>query len=224
MGYQVTRSPGYKNNVKNKLSSIYRKLYKKFGAQEWWPADTSFEVMVGAILTQNTNWQNVEKAITNLKKEKLLSPLKLNGITLKRLAKLIRPSGYYNIKAARLKSFLDFFIYEYQADITRMRSENTSNLRKKLLAVKGVGYETADSILLYALEKPVFVVDSYTKRIFSRHGFFKEESDYNIVQKFFMDNLDNKVSLFNEFHALIVKTAKEFCRKQKPLCHLCPLK
>jgi endonuclease-3 related protein len=205
-----------------RLLEIYRKLYKVFGPQHWWPGRTPFEVMVGAILTQNTNWQNVEIAIANLRKNKVLDPRKLYRLPDEKLAELIRSAGYYNIKARRLKNFLEFYLQKYGADVRRMRAIDTHTLRNQLLAVNGVGQETADSILLYALNKPVFVVDAYTKRIYSRHGFIGEDADYQAVQKLFMQELDNDVKLFNEYHALLVKLGKDFCRKSKPKCETCP--
>ena len=206
------------------LETIHRKLYRFFGPQHWWPADTPFEVMVGAILTQNTNWSNVERAISHLKRERVLSPHKLRALKLNKLIRLIRPSGYYNIKAKRLRSFLDFFFQQYQGDIRRMAAEDLVTLRKELLKVKGIGPETADSIFLYALNKPVFVVDAYTKRIFSRHNFIPADTEYNQVQMFFMQNLKKSVRLFNEYHALLVKLGKEFCLKNNPICNRCPLR
>ena len=206
------------------LSKIYQRLYAYFGPQHWWPADTPFEVMLGAILTQNTNWSNVEKAIYNLKANNLLDPFRLNKIPHKKLASLIRSAGYYNIKAKRLKEFLSFFINLYKCDIGKMKRQDTGMLREQLLAIKGVGHETADSILLYALNKPIFVVDAYTKRIFARHRLLEENANYAQVQNFFMQNLKNEVKLFNEFHALLVKLGKEFCLKSKPKCNICPLK
>ena len=206
-----------------KLNSIYRRLYSHFGPQNWWPAESPFEVMVGAILTQNTSWSNVEKAIGNLKKQKVLTAQKLYSLTHGKLASLIRPAGYYNIKSKRLKEFLKFFISNYKADTRKMSRRALSVLRRQLLAVKGVGPETADSILLYALNKPVFVIDSYTKRIFSRHKLLKEGSTYDEAQRIFMASLKKDVKLFNEYHALIVETAKAYCKKNKPACSSCPL-
>jgi endonuclease-3 related protein len=205
------------------LQIIYRRLYKTFGPQHWWPAKQPFEVMVGAILTQNTAWGNVEKAIANLKRAKCISARKLKGIPPSRLAALIRPSGYYNIKAKRLKSFLDFFSARYQCNLARMRREPLARLRQGLLATKGIGPETADSILLYALGKPIFVVDAYTRRILSRHGILDGKADYETVQNIFMQKLKPSVKLFNEYHALLVRLGKDYCKK-KPLCNLCPLK
>ena len=206
------------------LNLIYQKLYSFFGSQHWWPADTPFEVMVGAILTQNTSWFNVEKAINNLKKNKLLQPHILYKLSHKHLASLIRPTGYYNIKTKRLKSFLEFFIRYYAGNVKKTSRIATSSLRQQLLSVKGIGPETADSILLYALAKPAFVVDAYTKRILTRHRLIKEGAGYDEVQSFFLKELKTSVKLFNEYHALLVKLGKEFCLKNKPKCDVCPLK
>ncbi|MDD4980508.1 MAG: endonuclease III domain-containing protein [Candidatus Omnitrophica bacterium] len=209
--------------MKPKLNLIYKKLYSYFGPQHWWPGDSPFEVMVGAILTQNTSWLNVEKAINNLKKHKVLTADKLYKLSSKRLALLIRPAGYYNIKAERLKIFLRFFLKYYQG-LEGMLNSDTLALRNQLLGVKGIGPETADSILLYALNKPVFVVDAYTRRILSRHRFIPEGADYHQTQNLFMQNLKKSVKLFNEYHALLVKLGKEFCLKNKPRCEICPLR
>lgn len=207
-----------------RLNSLYQKLYIYFGPQHWWPADSPFEVMAGAILTQNTNWQNVEKAIGNLKKCKLLTASKLDKLSHKKLASLIKPAGYYNVKAKRLKKFLDFFFRVYKGSLKKMSSVDTGVLRRQLLSINGIGQETADSILLYALGRPVFVVDAYTKRIFSRHRFIRGDADYGQIQNLFTGNLKKKVKLFNEYHALLVKLGKEFCLKKKPKCEICPLK
>ena len=221
------RSPQPSSEVeglKYKLYLIYRKLFSFFGTQHWWPGDSAFEVMVGAILTQNTNWLNVEKAIKNLKQNKVLKPQKLYDLSKKKLAKLIKPAGYYNIKADRLKSFLDFFLKSYNGNLKKISQENTQVLRKRLLSVKGIGPETADSILLYALDKPVFVIDAYTKRILSRHHLIEREATYDETQNLFMRELKGDVQLFNEYHALLVRVGKEFCLKNKPRCEICPLK
>jgi len=210
--------------MRQRLNSIYRKLYSCFGPQYWWPAETPFEVMVGAIFTQNTSWLNVEKALDNLKKKRLLKPDRLYRISHKRLAALIKPAGYYNVKAKRLKSFLGFFMKHYQGNYRKMSLGHTQALRQELLSVNGIGPETADSILLYALGKPIFVVDAYTKRIFTRHNFIPEGVDYQETQNLFMRNLKKRVKLFNEYHALLVKLGKEFCLKNKPRCQVCPLK
>jgi endonuclease-3 related protein len=209
--------------MKRKLEKIFKRLYSVFGQQYWWPADSAFEVIIGAILTQNTNWSNVQKAILALKKRKLLTAPKLYQLSPKQLADLIRSAGYYNIKAARIKNFLEFFFQRYAGKIKLMAAGNWQALRVELLTVKGVGPETADSILLYALNKPVFVVDAYTKRIFSRHGLIEPEADYSQLQGIFMRHLKNNVKLFNQYHALLVKLGKDYCRKQNPKCEICPL-
>ncbi len=208
----------------SRIYNFYRKLYSYFGPQYWWPAKTPFEVMVGAVLTQNTSWQNVEKAIANLKKNKLLEPHKLHSLPKRRLAALIKSAGYYNIKAGRLKNFLGFLIKHYGGKLNAMSLKDTLSLRQELLFVNGIGPETADSILLYALNKPVFVIDAYTKRILSRHGFIREDATYEEVQNLFMQNLKNDVKLFNEYDALLVRLGKEFCLKNKPKCQSCPAK
>ncbi len=210
--------------MRNKLDAIYKKLYACFGPQYWWPGESPFEVMVGAILTQNTNWSNVEKAINNLKRHNVLSLKKLHKLPPKKLASLITSAGYYNVKAKRLKEFIKFLFKFYQANLKKMSLNDTENLRRELLAVKGIGPETADSILLYALNKPVFVIDAYTKRILLRHRLIKESAAYEEAQNLFMKNLKKEVKLFNEYHALLVKLGKEFCLKNKPRCNLCPLR
>ena len=202
---------------------MFTELLKHFGPQHWWPGETEFEVIVGAVLTQNTSWKNVEKAILNLKEKGLLSPHHLNALSVSDLAQLIRPAGYYNIKAKRLKNLIDLLEERYDLDLFELFEAETDSLRQNLLSVNGIGFETADTILLYAAHRPVFVVDAYTHRILCRHGMTDEQTDYHELQALFMNHLPDDTSLFNEFHALIVKTGKEYCRK-KPLCHLCPLK
>ena len=205
------------------LLKIYNSLYNYFGPLNWWPGDTPFEIMVGAILTQNTAWRNVEKAINNLKKENLLEAQKLYYINPKKLAQLIKPSGYYNIKAKRLKNFVNIFVNDFEGSAEKMFSGDSKELRKKLLKVNGIGPETADSILLYAGEKPFFVVDAYTKRIFSRHKLISKDSTYYQIQEFFIKNLDQDVKLFNEFHAQIVMLGKNTCTSKNPDCAECPI-
>jgi len=197
-------------------------LYKYFGAQYWWPGNSSFEIIIGAILTQNTNWNNVEKAINNLKKENKLNVSSLNRISTQRLAKLIRPVGYYNIKTKRLKNFISFLYSRYNGELNKLFCKRITVLRKELLEIKGIGQETADSILLYAFNKPVFVIDAYTRRILERHNFVKNNTTYDEMQKLFMINLPRKSKLYNEYHALLVKLGKDYCRK-KPNCNKCPL-
>jgi len=204
------------------LTRIYELLYDAFGPQNWWPGETSFEVIAGAILTQNTNWTNVEKAIANLKSAERLSPQGLRHIELARLAELIRPAGYYNLKSRRLKNFVDWLFDNYVGEVGNLRSVDTDRLRTELLTVKGVGRETADSILLYALDRPVFVVDAYTARITVRHGLIEPDAGYEQLRELFESNLPQDIQLFNEYHALLVRAGKEFC-KTKARCSGCPL-
>jgi len=206
-----------------KLQAYYDALYGYFGPQQWWPGDTAFEVMMGAVLTQNTNWTNVELAIDHLKKAGLLSPEAMKRVRVSQLARLIKPSGYFNIKAGRLKNVVSFLFEQYSGSIPSMIRMNGSLLRQQLLAINGVGPETADSILLYALNKPVFVVDAYTKRWLYRHGLISRHAGYHEVQQMFMSSLDHDVPFFNEYHALIVRLGKTFCRPH-PRCEGCPLK
>ncbi len=205
-----------------KLTEIYELMHKRYGPQHWWPGDTTFEIIVGAILTQNTNWANVEKAIANLAAANCLCPEKLYEMPASDLAAIIRPAGYYNIKAKRLKNFVRFLFAEYGGSLNAMAKEQWQDLRDKLLNINGIGPETADSILLYAFHKPVFVIDAYTKRILWRHKLIGPRSDYSQVQRLFMKNIKADRRVFNEYHALIVRCAKEFCRS-KPLCTQCPL-
>jgi len=211
------------------LKEIYNLLLKRFGPQHWWPGDTPFEVIIGAILTQNTNWTNVVKAIANLKKAKLLSPERLHAIDTARLAELIRPAGYYNIKAARLKNFLNWFFERYSRKLKNLDVVPTDRLREELLSIKGIGPETADSILLYALDRPVFVVDAYTARITARHylidsstGCLTAGAGYDEIKELFESHLPSDIKIFNEYHALLVRLGKEFCRPT-PKCETCPL-
>ena len=204
------------------LEEIYKRLYARLGPQHWWPGKTRFEVMVGAILTQNTNWENVEKAIVNLRRKKLLNPKRMRDIRTVKLAALIRPAGYFNVKAKRLKNFVNFLFKEYDGDLDKMAKDYWVNLRIKLLSVNGIGPETADSILLYALQKPVFVVDAYTKRMLARHNLMNRHADYQTVQGMFMDNLSQDTKMYNEYHALLVRLGKDLC-KSRPLCEICPL-
>ncbi len=206
----------------NELPKVYRTLRQAFGHQHWWPGETPFEVIVGAILTQNTAWTNVEKAIMNLKKNEMLTPEAFRKISEPALARLIRSAGYFNIKASRLKHFIRFLYSEYEGDLDSLCVEKGDPLRQKLLAVKGIGPETADSILLYAAQKPFFVIDAYTKRIFARHRLFPYERSYESWRHLLQDALPHKVSLYNDFHAQIVAVGKRFCRT-KPDCGNCPL-
>jgi endonuclease III related protein len=207
------------------LRSYYRRLRAHFGHQHWWPGDTPFEVCVGAILTQNTAWSNVEKAIANLKRARALSPRALHTMSEREIAALIRPSGYFNIKARRLKTFIEFLFAEYGGSVARMRREDLATLRPKLLSVKGIGPETADSILLYALGKPIFVVDAYTRRVLIRHRLVKPSATYDEIQALFHSSFRLHLSsLFNDFHAQFVAVGKTYCKSRVALCDQCPLK
>jgi endonuclease III related protein len=212
--------------MNDRLMQIYGLLLERYGHRHWWPAETPFEVCVGAILTQNTNWGNVEKAIANLKGERLLSARGLRDLPLERLAEVIRPAGYFNVKSVRLKGFISWLYENYGGSVEGMAGAEWPVLRVELLTVKGIGPETADSILLYACAKPSFVVDAYTKRLLGSLGIISGREGYEEVRALFMENLPPDVALFNEYHALIVQHAKEHCRK-RPLCagcalHFCP--
>lgn len=210
--------------IRKKLAAIYRALFKAYGPQHWWPGETRLEIIIGALLTQNTSWTNVERAIENLKKRGVLNYSGLKTLPLAELASLIRPSGYFNIKARRVKNLLDFIDRHYHGSLRKMLSADPLDLRPKLLAVNGIGPETADSILLYAAAVPLFVVDSYTRRVLTRHGMIPGDADYQAVQDLFMNNLEPDAELFNEYHALLVKVGKEHCRKSDGVCSKCPLR
>lgn len=197
-------------------------MFRRYGLQHWWPGETPFEVMVGAILTQNTNWANVEKAIAALKLADLMEPRKLLAVEPVTLARLIRPAGYYNVKTKRLRAFLWWLVDACDGKIERLRKRPLDSLREELLGIKGIGRETADSILLYALGLPTFVVDAYTYRILRRHGLIVPEADYDEIKTLFEENLERDAALFNEYHALIVACGKSHC-KPKAVCPACPL-
>ena len=205
------------------LFSLFWKLYDFFGPQYLWPGESPFEIAVGAILTQNTAWKNVEKAISNLKAFNSLSPSAIWNMPETELAALIRPAGYYNIKAGRLRNFVALLQEQFQGSMTRMAECDDRVVRECLLGVRGIGPETADSILLYALGKPSFVIDAYTFRILERHDIIDESWDYHMLRDFFMENLPGDVCLFNEFHALFVAAGKTFCKPRRPACDNCPL-
>ena len=204
------------------LTEIYQLLSEAFGPQHWWPGRTRFEVITGAILTQNTNWANVEKAIANLKSADCLTPEKLHLLDQVQLAELIRPAGYYNIKARRLKNFINWLFDNYDGVLANLESIDTNRLRAELLEIKGVGRETADSILLYAFDRPIFVVDAYTARIICRHELIGPDADYEQLREMFESSLPTDTQFYNEYHALLVKLGKEFC-KTKAKCSGCPL-
>jgi len=201
---------------------MYQALLAFFGPQHWWPGETPFEVAVGAILTQNTSWSNVAKAIANLKAAGVLDPIRLHEMELEPLEALIRPAGYFRVKAKRLKNFLRWLCERHGGDLKNLESVRTAQLREELLGISGIGPETADSILLYALNRPVFVVDTYTARVMVRHGLIGPDLDYQQLQDLFMANLEPDVAFFNEFHALLVMTGKDYC-KPRPKCPGCPL-
>lgn len=206
-----------------RLETMYRAMLDSLGPSHWWPGETPFEVCVGAVLTQNTAWTNVEKAISALRKAGALSPEAMHSLTQEELAALIRPAGYFNIKAGRLRSFLEFLRAEADWDMEALASQETAVLREKLLSIRGIGPETADSMLLYAFDRPMFVVDAYTARIMSRHGLVPEDTNYDELQSLFMDVLPENVQMYNEFHALIVRVGKDWCKKREPRCGTCPL-
>ena len=209
--------------MKDKLVDMYHRLHDFFGPLDWWPGESSFEIMVGAVLTQNTNWRNVEKAIANLKDAGFLSYDKMSSLPTGLLAEYIRPAGYFNVKAGRLQNLFGMIEEEFGGNPEQLLDVDTESLRQKLLEVKGVGQETADSILLYAANRPVFVVDTYTYRILLRHDLIPEDFGYEDIQQLFMDNLEPDPALFNEFHALLVSVGKDFCKKSAPRCSSCPL-
>ncbi|MEZ0537246.1 endonuclease III domain-containing protein [Caldicellulosiruptoraceae bacterium PP1] len=210
--------------MKKLLLDIYHKLFDFYGPQHWWPAQSKFEMIVGAILTQNTSWSNVEKAIDNLKKYNILSLEKIIDTSEDIIKECIKPAGYYNQKAERLKFFCSYINERYNNDLDEFLNQDLKTLREKLLSIKGIGPETADSIILYASEKPIFVIDAYTKRLFYRLGIIDSpDIEYHTLQKIFMDNLDKDSNLFNEYHALIVIHCKNACTKKQPKCFECVL-
>lgn len=202
---------------------IYDELFSAFGPRHWWPGETRWEIILGAILTQNTAWVNVEKAIGNLKRARALSVAATRRLTDAALARHIRPSGYFNQKVKKVRAFLRFLDDRYGGSLTKMARTPTAQLRVELLGVWGLGPETADSILLYALGRPVFVVDAYTRRIFPRYGLFPAAWDYHAVQRFFVRHLPVETARYNEYHALIVQLGKDYCRP-RPRCALCLLR
>ncbi|MEM7317139.1 MAG: endonuclease III domain-containing protein [Planctomycetota bacterium] len=204
------------------LYDAYDRLLKAFGHQHWWPGDSAFEIAVGAILTQNTNWKNVEKALENLRESDALSVSAIDNLAQEELEELIRPAGYFRLKTKRLKNFVSLIMNEFDGDFDLFLGLDKESLREKLLGVNGIGPETADSIVLYAAEKPIFVIDAYTSRVLKRHGWIDYDADYFAMQEYFHSSLETNVELFNEYHALIVQVGKQFCGK-KPKCDECPL-
>jgi endonuclease-3 related protein len=211
------------NELRKRLEGVYERLFTRYGPQFWWPGEEPFEVMVGAVLTQSVAWKNVETAIAALKEIGALSPAALREMSLEQIAALIRPTVYYNVKARKLKALVGWFGESCRDSLAVMREKETFQLRNELLNVWGIGEETADSIVLYAAEKPVFVIDAYTRRILGRIGLKPDRDTYADYQAMFMKNLPADVPLFNEYHALFVRLGKEVCRP-KPLCGDCCLK
>lgn len=211
------------------MIKIFHALLNAFGKRHWWPGESALEIIVGAVLTQNTSWKNVEKAIHNLKRENLLTIDALYHVDIERLSDVIKPSGFFNIKARRLKNIIKVLYEKFDASIENLEKIETDNVRKVLLSINGIGKETADSILLYALNKPIFVVDAYTKRLIKHHvpplmeGQCFSKDDYDTIQRFFMDHLPMDVYIYNEYHALLVYLGQKYCKKN-PLCETCPIK
>jgi len=210
-------------NFSQKLMDHYRTMLDFFGPQHWWPGDTPLEIMIGAVLTQNTNWKNVERAIDNLKRADMLSVEKLVKIHPSELAELINPAGYFSVKAKRLQNLMRFVWQNYEGDLAQFFAQSANSLREELLSVSGVGPETADDIVLYAAKKPTFVVDTYTYRIMLRHFFIAQDDDYQAIKSMFEDHLPAEVELFNEYHALLVAVGKNYCKPRNPRCDECPL-
>ncbi|MBA7474932.1 Endonuclease III [subsurface metagenome] len=208
--------------IRQRILHIYHQLVARYGPQHWWPAPEPFEIIVGAILTQSAAWRNVEKAITNLKAARALSPEALRRLPLAGVAGLIHPCGYYNAKALKLKFLANWLGEHYGDDLNKLFANNTDTLRQQLLDIHGIGQETADSIILYAANQPIFVIDAYTRRVISRIGLAPSSNSYAAYQNLFMNNLPADTKLFNEYHALLVRLAKDVCRK-RPLCPRCCL-
>jgi endonuclease-3 related protein len=206
-----------------KLQSAYDRMFAAFGPQHWWPGDGPFEVMVGAVLTQNTSWKNVERAIDNLREAGVMDARALYELPIDELAELVRPAGYFRIKAKRLRALVAFVVERYDGSLEAMFQTDLATLREELLAVHGIGPETADSILLYAGNLPTFVVDTYTHRVLARHGWIGYEAGYDEIKDYFESSLPQDVALYNEYHALLVRVGKDYCRKTNPKCESCPL-
>jgi endonuclease-3 related protein len=207
----------------SKMLQAYERLLNTFGPQHWWPGESPFEIMVGAVLVQNTAWRNVERAISNLRAAGAMEPRALYALPPEELAELIRPAGYYQLKARRLRNLLRFVVEEYDGALERMFRTGVGALREQLLAINGIGPETADAILLYAGGLPTFVVDTYTHRVLARHGWIGYEADYHEIKDHFESALPADATLYNEYHALLVRVGKDFCRRTAPKCGACPL-
>ncbi len=208
--------------TETKLIHLYELLFERFGHRNWWPAESPFEVCVGAILTQNTSWKNVEKAINNLKEAECLDAYRLYETPVEELATIIKTAGYFNVKSKRLKNFINHLVEHHEGSLDKMFEASVEDLRTELLSINGVGRETADSMILYAANKPIFVIDVYTRRALERHGMIVEKADYDEIRELFESNLSPDVDLFNDFHAQFVAVGSNFCRR-KPKCSGCPL-
>jgi endonuclease-3 related protein len=216
------RTAHRRQSTRTSLLTVYDRLFEGYGPQHWWPADTPLEMVVGAILTQSAAWANVEKAIRNLKANGDLSVQWLLNLPQDELARLIYPSGYYNVKAGKVKAFMDWLVDRYGGDLNRLFALDTGTMRQELLSVHGVGEETADSIILYGAHQPIFVIDAYTRRIVTRLGLAPSQETYSAFQALFMDSLPHDEAMFNEYHALLVQHGKAVCRK-RPICTDCCL-
>lgn len=205
------------------LTDAYARLLAAFGPQDWWPGDSPFEIIVGAVLVQNTSWKNVERAIANLRDAGLMSPRALYALPFDELAELIRPAGYFQVKAKRLRHLLRFILDEYDGSLDTMFKASLPTLREQLLSIHGIGPETADAILLYAGGLPTFVVDTYTHRVLARHGWIDYDARYDEIKDHFESSLPPDAPLYNEYHALLVRVGKEYCRRTAPKCESCPL-
>ena len=206
-----------------KLSDAYERLLAAFGRQHWWPGDSCFEIMIGAVLVQNTAWRNVERAIANLREADAMEPLALYKLPAAELAELIRPAGYYQVKTRRLRNLLQYVVERHNGSLDAMFSCRLATLREELLAINGIGPETADAILLYAGGLPTFVVDTYTHRVLARHGWIGYEATYDEIKDYFESALPADAALYNEYHALLVRVGKDFCKRAAPNCESCPL-
>lgn len=206
------------------LTEVYEHLLASQGPQHWWPGETPLEISVGAILTQNTSWANVEKAIGRLKEAQVLSVKSLHALPPRDLAELIRPAGYFNIKTKRLKNFIRYLVEQCEGDLAVFLAQSTETVRARLLSISGIGPETADSIALYAGGHPLFVVDAYTKRIFVRHAWVDSDVDYFALQEYCESSMPREVTLYNDFHAQLVMVGKNWCKRREPNCEHCPLK
>jgi endonuclease-3 related protein len=205
------------------LLPAYKRLLAAFGPQQWWPGESPFEIIVGAVLVQNTAWRNVERAIANLRDAGVMAPIAMYALAPAELAELIRPAGYFQVKTRRLRNLLKFVVEEYDGSLEAMFSTSVDILRAQLLSIHGIGPETADAILLYAGGLPTFVVDTYTHRILARHGWVGYDADYQEIKDQFESALPADAPLYNEYHALLVRLGKDFCKRSLPKCETCPL-